>query len=78
MEKIGRKAAPRVADLLKKTTSGRQGVAAAELTVNFVRYVRKQTAKNLYKDGYFSDQIPSAGAVAVFYENECSAIDVMR
>jgi AraC-like DNA-binding protein len=78
VEKIGRKAAPRVADLLKKTTSGRQGVAAAELTVNFVRYVRKQTAKNLYKDGYFSDQIPSAGAVAVFYENECSAIDVMR
>jgi hypothetical protein len=51
---------------------------AAELTVNFVRYVRKQTARTLYEHGFFTDQVPSAGAVAVFYENECPAIDVMR
>ena len=78
VEEIGKRAAPGVRELLKKTTSGRQGVEPGELTVNFVRYVRKQTARDLYEGGYLTDQIPSAGAVAVFYENECSAIDVMR
>jgi hypothetical protein len=64
--------------MLKKTTPGRQGVPSSELVVNFVRYVRKQTARRLYEEGYFTDQLPGTGAITVFYENACTMIDVMR
>jgi hypothetical protein len=46
--------------------------------VNFSRYVRKLTARRLYEAGFLTDDIPTVGAITVFYENTCSAIDVMR
>jgi AraC-like DNA-binding protein len=71
------KAAAVVSALLARTTAGRQGVSPAEQMVNFTRYVRKLTARRLYDDGYLTDQVPSAGSVAVFYPNGCAGIDVM-
>jgi AraC-like DNA-binding protein len=77
VQAVGRETAGRAFEVLKLTTSGRQGVAPEDMMLNFGRYIRKLASKRLYRDGYFTDKIPDSGLATVFYENSCSLIDVM-
>lgn len=60
---------PVMEKLLYATNAGRQGVPPEKMMLNFSRYLRKLTAKELYKNGFFKDDIPKAGTMTVFYEN---------
>jgi hypothetical protein len=61
-------------ELLRSTTSGKQGVAPANMYMNLWRYIRKMTAKALYANGFFNDTIPVDGCLTVFYENNVALI----
>jgi hypothetical protein len=56
-------------ELLRSTTSGRQGVPSANMMLNLWRYIRKVTARELYANGFFTDTIPEEGILTVFYKN---------
>jgi hypothetical protein len=60
--------------LLRSTTAGRQGVPPANMMLNLWRYIRKITAKELYRCGFFTDTIPEEGTLTVFYENNVELI----
>jgi hypothetical protein len=60
--------------ILRTTTAGRQGVRPANMMLNLFRYIRKLTAKELYSSGFFTDTIPTEGALTVFYENDIELI----
>jgi hypothetical protein len=61
-------------ELLRSTTSGKQGVAPANMSMNLWRYIRKLTARALYANGFFRDSIPEDGCLTVFYENDVELI----
>jgi len=60
---------PRVQDLLRNTIVGRQGAPVENLMMNFWRYMRKGISRNLYNNGFLSDNIPQTGCATIFYEN---------
>jgi hypothetical protein len=60
--------------LLQSTTSGRQGVPAANMMLNLWRYIRKLTAQELYAAGFFTDDIPERGTLTIFYANDATLI----
>jgi hypothetical protein len=61
-------------ELLRSTTSGKQGVPPGNMMMHLWRYVRKVTAKTLYDQGFFTDSIPQDGCLTVFYENDVELI----
>jgi len=61
-------------ELLRSTTSGRQGVSPGNMMMHLWRYVRKVTARALYENGFFTDSIPQDGCLTVFYENDVELI----
>jgi len=61
-------------ELLRSTTSGKQGVPPANMMLNLWRYIRKATAKHLYANGFFTDTIPEEGILTVFYENDVEMV----
>jgi len=61
-------------ELLRSTTSGKQGVPPANMMLNLWRYIRKVIAKELYANGFFTDTIPEEGILTVFYENEVELV----
>jgi hypothetical protein len=61
-------------ELLRSTTSGRQGVPPGNMMMHLWRYVRKVTARALYESGFFTDSIPRDGCLTVFYENDVALI----
>jgi len=56
--------------LLRSTTAGQQGVPPANMMLNLWRYIRKVSARELYRCGFFTDSIPEEGTLTVFYEND--------
>jgi hypothetical protein len=62
-------------ELLRSTTSGRQGVPSRNMMMHLWRYVRKAIARELYTERVFTDAVPDAGLVTVFYENSIQALD---
>ncbi len=60
--------------LLRSTTAGRQGVPPANMMLNLWRYIRKVTATELYRSGFFTDTIPEEGILTVSYENNIELI----
>ena len=60
--------------LLRTTSAGCQGVPTENMMLNLWRYVRKLTAKELYACGFLNDDIPTKGALTVFYENDVELI----
>jgi hypothetical protein len=61
-------------ELLRSTTSGRQGVPPGNMLMHLWRYVRRLTAKALYESGFFTDMIPRDGCLTVFYANDVALI----
>jgi len=61
-------------ELLRSTTSGKQGTPPANMMLNLWRYVRKVTAKELYANGFFTDTLPEEGILTVFYENDIELV----
>lgn len=62
-------------ELLRSTTSGRQGVPSRNMMMHLWRYVRKAIARELYTERVFTDAVPDAGRITVFYENSIQALD---
>jgi len=65
---------PALDTLLRSTTAGRQGVPPANMMLNLWRYIRKASARELYRCGFFTDTIPEEGTLTVFYENDVELI----
>ena len=61
-------------ELLRSTTSGRQGVSPGNMMMHLWRYVRKVTARALYENGFFTDSIPQEGCLTVFYGKDVELI----
>jgi len=61
---------PALDTLLRSTTAGQQGVPPANMMLNLWRYIRKVSARELYRYGFFTDTIPEEGTLTVFYEND--------
>jgi hypothetical protein len=62
-------------ELLRSTTSGRQGVPVENLMQNLWRYLRRAITRELYATGFFTDRVPEAGAITVFYDNDVAMLD---
>lgn len=60
--------------LLALTTSGKQGVPPENMMMNLWRYIRRAIAGQLYKSGYFTDNVPETGLLTVFYENDIAML----
>lgn len=60
--------------LLRSTTPGRQGVPPGSMMLNLWRYIRKVTAKELYRIGFFTDSLLETGMVTVSYENDVEVV----
>jgi hypothetical protein len=61
-------------ELLRSTTSGRQGVPPANMLMHLFRYIRKLAAQSLYAQGFLTDTIPQDGCLTVFYKNDVELI----
>ena len=61
-------------ELLRATTSGRQGVPPGNMQMHLWRYIRRVVAKALYESGFFTDSIPQDGCLTVFYKNDVELI----
>lgn len=60
--------------LLASTTSGKQGVLPEIMMMNLWRFIRRAIAGQLYKSGFFTDDIPETGLLTVFYENDIALL----
>jgi hypothetical protein len=61
-------------ELLRATTSGRQGVPPGNMQMHLWRYIRRVVARALYDRGFFTDSIPQDGCLTVFYKNDVELI----
>ena len=48
---------------------------AKNLMLNLWRYLRRAVARELYATGFFTDRVPEAGSITVFYENDVEMLD---
>lgn len=65
---------PAIAACLQQTASGRQGVPTGNMLMHFGRYCRKALARELYACHFFTDAVPSAGCITVFYRNDIAEL----
>ncbi len=63
-----------IRSFLRSTRSRRQGVPVESQVLNLWRYLRKGVARKLYESGVFTDPVPEAGLITVFYANDAEAI----
>jgi hypothetical protein len=60
--------------LLRSTTVGQQGVPPDNMILNLWRYIRKVTANELYRSGFFTDNIRREGSITISYKNDIEII----
>jgi len=58
-----------IQELLMCTIVGKQGVPTESMMMNFWRYLRRAAAINLYQNGFLNDNVPTAGTITIFYDN---------
>lgn len=63
-----------IRSILAITTSGKQGVSAENMMMNFWRFIRRLYSNRLYTLNYLTDPVPQNGAIVIFYENQCKII----
>ena len=60
-----------IMSFLKSTNLHKTHAVAVEKSViHFMRYIQRAAAEKLYEDGFFTNELPRRGLVALFYEKD--------